>query len=174
MSLAPNRSGLEAPPIEALRRWLQEPEPADEAVSLHCLGTSYDLARAERLKSEAEGVLAEYERALADARAKAAEALRVASEAAQAEAAKRSAVLAAELAERHLVQQHLRRLRLAAGACAAFLSALAMAQDALVEAARKEGTLTFYTSQVAVAEQARARLRESVGVVELYERRLRY
>ena len=44
-------------------------------------------------------------------------------------------------------------LKLAAGACATLLPALATAQDALVEAARKEGTLTFYTSQVAVAEQ---------------------
>jgi len=37
----------DTPQAQALRRWLDEPEPAGELVSLHCLGSSYDLARAD-------------------------------------------------------------------------------------------------------------------------------
>lgn len=59
-----------------------------------------DLARAERLKSEAEAVLADYERALSEARAKASEAMKAASDEAAAEAAKRIEAFNAELAEK--------------------------------------------------------------------------
>lgn len=59
-----------------------------------------DLARAERLKAEAEAVLADYERALSEARSKAGEAMKQASDAAAAEAARRVEAFSAELAEK--------------------------------------------------------------------------
>ncbi len=57
-----------------------------------------DLARAERLRSEAEGVFAEYEKALADARARAGDQMKAAADAAAATAAERIAAFNAELA----------------------------------------------------------------------------
>jgi len=59
-----------------------------------------DLARAERLKSEAEAVLAEYEKALAEARARAHKAMQQANERAAAEAARRLADFNAALADK--------------------------------------------------------------------------
>ncbi len=57
-----------------------------------------DLAKAEKLKNEAEQVLAEYEKAIADARSSAAAALKEASGEMAAEAAKREEAFNAELA----------------------------------------------------------------------------
>ncbi len=59
-----------------------------------------DLARAERLKSEAETVLADYERALSEARARAGEAMKQAGDRAAAEADKRVEAFSATLAEK--------------------------------------------------------------------------
>jgi F-type H+-transporting ATPase subunit b len=59
-----------------------------------------DLARAQKLKSETEQVIQEYEAALAEARGKARETVREATEAWEAEAAKREAKFAEEQAKR--------------------------------------------------------------------------
>jgi F-type H+-transporting ATPase subunit b len=70
-----------------------------------------DLGRAAALKTEAEGVLAAYEKALADARTEAQTALRQTAEKMAAEAAERQRQLAAALAEQIAAAEH----RIAAG-----------------------------------------------------------
>ncbi|KZD12490.1 F0F1 ATP synthase subunit B family protein [Oceanibaculum pacificum] len=106
-----------------------------------------DLEKAEKLKEEAEAVLAEYEKALADARSQAQAAMAEATEKANAEAAKRQQALADTLAAQ--VAEAETRIG------AAKREALENVRQVAVEVSR-EATLRLIGGDIAEADAAKA------------------
>lgn len=106
-----------------------------------------DLEKAEKLKEEAEAVLAEYEKALADARTQAQAAMAEATEKANAEAAKRQQALADTLAAQ--VAEAETRIG------AAKREALENVRQVAVEVSR-EATLRLIGGDIAEADAAKA------------------